>query len=81
MQDTTSRETSKKKKSSQKETTQLAMTHTPSTATGSPLKHSMIPEWLKPQKKAKESKTNSEVITLTEGDLNDIEKCHSRCHT
>lgn len=49
------------------------MTNTPSTTTGAPLKCSTTPEWPKPWKKVNASKTDNEVTTLTEGDLNDIE--------
>lgn len=41
--------------------------------TDSPLKRSVPSERLKPRKKAKASKTDSGVTTLTEGDLTDIE--------
>jgi len=59
-------------KSSQKETTQLVTTDTPTTTTGAPLKRSVTPEWPKPWKKAKASKTDNEVTILIEGDPNDI---------
>jgi len=40
---------------------------------GNPLKHSTTLEWPKAWKKARASKTDSEVTTLIEGNLNDIE--------
>lgn len=45
----------------------------PAIGMDSPLKRLAQQEWLKPRKKAKESKTNIGVTTLTKGDLNDIE--------
>lgn len=49
------------------------MEEQPSNTTGAPLKWLAQPERLKPQEKAKASKVDSEVTTLIEGDLNDIE--------
>jgi len=45
---------------------------TPSTTTSVPLKWSLLTEQMKPWKKAKESKWDGELTTLTEGDLGDI---------
>lgn len=60
-------------RSCQKPPTQTAMEEPLSTATGAPLKWSAQAEQLKPWKNVKESKSNCEVTTITEGDLNDIE--------
>lgn len=62
-----------KDKCTQKETTQPAAMDMPSTTTCTPLKHSATPERSKPRKKAKSFKIDSQVTTLMEGNLNDIE--------
>lgn len=59
-------QTPSKDKGTQKEIAQLA-------TMGTPLKHSATPERMKAQKKEKASEPNSEVSTLTEGNLNEIE--------
>lgn len=48
------------------------MDEPPTIGIDSPLKWLVQPEWLKPWKKAKASKIDSGVTTLTDGDLNDI---------
>lgn len=60
-------------KSIQKAPTKTTTEKPPSTATGDPLKRPVQPEHPKPQKKAKASKADNEVTTLTEGELNEIE--------
>jgi len=60
-------------KSSQKAPTKIATDKPPTTGTYSPLKKLAPLEQPKPRKKAKASKTDCGVTTLTEGDLTDIE--------
>jgi len=43
------------------------------TTTGLPLKRPQLTEWSKSQKKTKASKLDRELVTLTEGDLGEIE--------
>jgi len=50
---------------------QIGMAGTPSTTIGTPLKRPPPIERKKPQKKAKESKWDGELTTLTEGNLGD----------
>jgi len=60
-------------KTNQKPPTEMAANVPPITGIDSPLKWPAQQDWSKPRKKAKVSKTDSGVTTLTEGDLNDIE--------